>query len=287
MPVDSLLKKLVAFLLRETVSSQPFAGFRGIPLRAADGIYFKGTNILLLMAAMDELGNRNAVPAFTGETCWNNLGRKIIPQGKASYTVLISGYKPSPKQAGKPLPAGIPKEIPVSKIQDYEREFILKPVFKAVKTYHFSQTEQREYWEDMTQGIRHTEIRPIACAEAFLERCRYWADTEILKRYKGKVDIGEAEFIRRLTVDLALAHHYGSFTVGGISAGSYPDSAVQWLRRVFPRVLMRSCNTAYKALLHLDPDLMEKEQQHSEAQYAERCHSDIKKDSCHKKTVCF
>lgn len=272
---DSILKATIDFLSVEAASPRPFLGFQGLPLKAADGVYYKGSNVAILMAAMNALGARDQLPAFTGMTGWQKLGRRVRKGGKASYGVLLAGYFPV-KDKNEEDKKEKQELIAPSKLQDYDGDQRLLPSFKTIKTFHISQTELKEGWDDKAAEFAPKQSKLTGFElERFILKVKNTAELLIEEWHQNyqkatPMQNGERQFICRFAIDLALAHRLGRFAPEEAEAilGAYDPVVVLWLNVIRPRTLMRSCNLAYKALLEINPELKEAEANLEEMQQA-------------------
>lgn len=289
---DLLLIEAVEFLLAEIAKPIPFAGISGIPLRAADGVYYKGSNVILLLKEMAKLGQREGLPLFCGMTGWREQNRRIRKGGKASYGVVLAGYqKISKDKEGKET-----KEetlIPVSKLGEYQNQnCFLRPIFKSVKTFHISQTELLDCAEDRIAGlIEEYETAQAALSdielEKFIFQARLSAEDEIEKwcaaHPKSQMLEGEKSFIALFAAEMSVAHRMKTFRpeVSRDFLGRYDEKTVEWLQKLLknPRSLMRAMNIAYQAVYNINPELKEAEKRLEMMQRVFRSEQDTKEQA--------
>lgn len=255
--IESSIIETVKFLIKECSSEKPFEGFCGIPARTGDGIYYKGTNIPLLMMTMEKLGERTAQPLFSGFQSWKNLGYQVKKGGKASFTILAKGYLRINLETGE--------SEKVTGIEEYDpKKYFIKPLLHSIKTFHFSQTNPIEGMDQVLPEPFHTNRLDDNGYE--MQRIRqqsYDASQQVIERWHQKyseaVPMSEAErsFIAKFGADLAIAHFTGAFR-----SEKYAKNIVDWLTltaNTNASRIMRSLSLAYQALVIIAPEISKKE----------------------------
>ncbi len=263
--IDDSIKECIGFLVKETQLEKPFIGFSGIPARAADGIYYKGTNIPLLLMEIEKKGAREDLPFFAGFQGWKNFGKQVKKGGKASYTVLAKGYLRISLETGE--------SEKVTGIEDYDpSKFFVKPLLHSIKTFHISQTAEIEGMEQTLPTPFHKNRLDGNYELASLRQKAYVSAENVIEKWHEKwskaVPMSEAErcFIARFGADLVIAHY-----TGGFKSEKYPAEVGDWLKMVAnttPARIMRSLSLAYQVLVAVAPEIAKAEEVLAEMQEA-------------------